>query len=159
MFVSQRSGDLASATLLVLLGLATLVAAAGIPEGAGGQLHPRTFPLLLGAVLVIGGASLGIRALWFPLPSSKRIEWPDLKGWKRWWLALALVSAYVAFSIPLGFVLSSLCFVVAFTKIFGRYRWTVVLGCGLGTAGLVYLLFVRLLDLTLPLGPFSILAH
>lgn len=154
---TKKSGDITAGSFLILLGLVTFFASWQIAEGAGGQLHPRTFPLILGTLLILGGSILVFLRYRFPSDESKKIEWPDHQGWKNWITGLISIATYIGLSQLLGFLLSTLFFVGFFIWFFGKYRPALVAGYALGTALFVYLLFVRLLQLTLPLGPLSFL--
>jgi len=111
---TQRSGNIACGAFLALLGLAAAWASAYIGEGAGGHLHPRTFPMLLGILLFIGGAALAAQSLVTRAGEPKPIDWPDRKGWKFWLIALAALVLYVALSLPLGFLVTTFFFVSNF---------------------------------------------
>lgn len=154
---TKRSGDITAGIFLTLLGLGTFGASWQIAEGAGGQLHPRTFPLLLGTLLCVGGTILVVLSYRSIKKEDKKIEWPDLQGWKNWMAGLISIAAYIAFSQLMGFLLSTLFFVGFFIWFFGKYKPVLVAIFALGTVLFVYLLFVRLLQLTLPLGPLSFL--
>lgn len=154
---TQRSADIVAGSILTLFGVAVIVASRGIPEGAGGYLHPRTFPLLLGVALAFSGAWVSMRAMAEKETSKSKIEWPDKAGWRSWLLALAFMVSYVAVCRPAGFLLSTFAFILIFVKVFGQYSWKVGIACALGTSLFVWGMFVKLLDLTLPLGPFEVL--
>lgn len=154
---TKKSGDITAGFFLILLGLVTFFASWQIAEGAGGQLHPRTFPLILGALLFFGGSILVILKYRSSPKEDKKIEWPDHQGWKNWIAGLISIATYIGLSQLLGFLLSTLFFVGFFIWFFGKYRPALVAVYALGTAVFVYLLFVRLLQLTLPLGPLSFL--
>lgn len=155
MLGTRRSTDIATGVFLAVLGLTAAVASTGIDEGAGGQLHPRTFPMLLGVLLVIGGAVLAIQAAVAKNGGDKAIAWPDRNGWKLLLIAMASLVLYVAIAQALGFIISSLIFVPGFIRYFGRYSYWVAGSCALGIAVFIYLVFIRLLQLTLPIGPLS----
>jgi putative tricarboxylic transport membrane protein len=157
MIRTGRSGDILSGLILALLGLLTAWASMSIAEGAGGRLHPRTFPLILGVLLCIGGLGLFFNAWIKGSGQEKAIDWPDRKGWKSWAVALASMALYVGLSDPLGFLISTFLFVAGFIWYFGRYNPAVALLYALGLAGFVYFIFIRLLELTLPMGPLSFL--
>jgi peptidoglycan/LPS O-acetylase OafA/YrhL len=106
---TKRSGNIACGVFLALLGLAAAWASTSIDEGAGGQLHPRTFPVLIGVLLFLGGGLLAF-AGWMDRRTGKTIDWPDRRGWRLWSLAF------------------------------------------------VYVVFIRLLELTLPMGPLEFLS-
>lgn len=157
MLRTRRSTDLATGVFLAALGLTAAVASTGIDAGAGGQLHPRTFPMILGGLLVIGGVSLAIQAAVAKSGGDKAIAWPDRSGWKLLSIAMAGLAIYVALSQTLGFIISTLIFVPWFIRTYGRCSRMLAWSCALGAAAFVYLVFVRLLQLTLPIGPLSFL--
>ena len=70
---------------------------------------------------------------------------------------MAGLAAYVAISQTLGFIISSLIYVPWFIRYFGRYSHGVAWSCAFGIAAFIYLVFIRLLQLTLPIGPLSFL--
>ena len=90
MLKTKRSGNIACGLFLAALGLAAAWASLDIDEGAGGNLHPRTFPMLIGVCLLLGGAALALisRAV-AKAGADKAIDWPDRRGWKLWAIALA----------------------------------------------------------------------
>jgi len=154
---TRRSTDVATGVFLAALGLTAVAASTGIDAGAGGQLHPRTFPMILGGLLVIGGASLTIQAGFAKSGGDKTVAWPDRRGWKLMSIAMAGLAIYVALSQTLGFIISSLIFVPWYIRYYGRYSHLLAWSCALGVAAFIYLVFVRLLQLTLPIGPLSFL--
>jgi len=155
---TTRSGNVASGAFLTLLGLLTVWASTDIGEGAGGHLHPRTFPMLLGICLFLGGAVLAVGSWLSKLEADKMIDWPDRTGWKFWVTALVSLIAYVGLSDPLGFPICTFLFVAGFIWHFGRYNPLVAVAWASGVVAFVYFVFVRLLDMTLPMGPLSFLA-
>jgi hypothetical protein len=88
----------------------------------------------------------------------KRIGWADRSGWKLWAIALLSLVAYVALSEPLGFPLCTFVFVAAFIWYYGRYNPLVAFAWATGTVLFVYFVFYKLLDMTMPMGPFDFLA-
>lgn len=156
MLATKRSGNIACGGFLAFLGLVAAWASTSIDEGAGGQLHPRTFPMLLGVLLFLGGGLLAVSGL-TDKADDKSIDWPDRRGWTCWSIALASLVLYVALSLPLGFLVTSFFFISGFIWYFGRYNPVVAAAWALGVAVFIYVVFVRLLDLTLPLGPLSFL--
>ena len=158
MLKTQRSGNIACGAFLALLGLAAAWASAYIGEGAGGHLHPRTFPMLLGILLFFGGAALAAQSMINRAGGQKLIGWPDRKGWKFWLIALASLVLFVALSWPLGFLVCSFVFVVGFIWYFGRYSLAVAVAWAMGVTVFIYVVFIRLLDLTLPMGPLEFLS-
>lgn len=157
MLKTRRSGNIASGAFLALLGLVAIWASTSIDEGAGGQLHPRTFPVLIGALLLAGGSGLAVSAA-LSGAAQQPIGWPDARGWKYWLIALASLALFVALAQPLGFLAGSFFFVAGFIRYFGRYRLPVALAWAAGVAVFIYVVFIRLLDLTLPMGPLDFLS-
>jgi len=154
---TKRSGDIACGSFLALLGIAAVWASAYIGEGAGGHLHPRTFPMLLGTLLVVGGGGLAISGM-AAQAAGELIDWPDRRGWKFWLIALASLVLFVALSWPLGFPVCSFVFVAGFIWYFGRYSLPVAVAWAMGVTVFIYVVFIRLLDLTLPMGPLEFLS-
>jgi putative tricarboxylic transport membrane protein len=153
----RRATDLATGVFLAALGLTAAAASTGIDAGAGGQLHPRTFPMILGGLLIIGGVSLAIQAAVAKSGGDKAIAWPDRNGWKLLSIAMAGLAVYVVLSQTLGFIISTLIFVPWFIRYYGRFSRLLAWSCALGVAAFIYIVFVRLLQLTLPIGPLSLL--
>lgn len=154
MLKTLRGGDIVSGIFLIIVGVVALAASMTIMEGAGGRLHPRTLPMTIGALLVLGGAWLILYARTRQY-RDKAIDWPDRAGWRNWAVALVMMILYAALMQPLGFVLTTFIFVVAFIWYFGKFKPWVALAWGFGTVAFIYLLFIRLLQMEFPAGIFS----
>jgi putative tricarboxylic transport membrane protein len=154
---TKRSGNIACGLFLALLGLVALGASTSIDEGAGGHLHPRTFPMLLGVLLVMGGGGLAVSTA-IANSAGKPIDWPDRRGWKFWLIALAGLVLFVGLALPLGFLICSFLFVAGFIRYFGHYSLPLALAWAIGVTAFIYVVFIRLLDLTLPMGPLGFLS-
>lgn len=157
MFRNRRSGNIASGVFLAFLGLAALWASTSIGEGAGGHLHPRTFPMLIGMLLLVGGGGLAAAGA-AAKTAGKPIDWPDAGGRRLWLTSLASLVLFVALAKPLGFLVCSFLFVTGFIRHFGRYRLPVALAWAIGVTLFIYVVFIRLLDLTLPMGVLDFLS-
>lgn len=157
MLRTKRSGDIACGAFLALLGLVAAWASISIDEGAGGHLHPRIFPMLLGVLLLVGGGLLAVSG-WLAKADRELIDWPDRSGWKFWIIALASLIVYVGLSDPLGFLICTFFFVAGFIGYFGRYNPFVAGAWASGVVVFVYFMFVKLLDMTLPMGPLGFLS-
>jgi putative tricarboxylic transport membrane protein len=153
---TKRSGNIACGAFLALLGVAAVWASTGIEEGAGGQLHPRTFPMLIGVLLFLGGGLLAASGLRGKI-GDRPIEWPDRRSWTSWFIALVSLVLYVALCPSLGFLICTFFFVAGFIWYFGRYHPLYAAVWALGVVVFVYFVFVKLLDLTLPVGPLAFL--
>jgi putative tricarboxylic transport membrane protein len=108
---------------------------------------PRAFPLLAAGVIAVCGIMLVL------IPGE-----PDQAHQAGPGMAIAALSAsllgYALLFQPLGFVISTTIFMVPIAMIFGARWWQgAVTGVVLGVAS--YLLFDRVLEVVLPVGPFG----
>lgn len=146
-----KSADLATGTMLGLLGLATLLASRGIKGMAGQSLDPRTLPSLVGwGLLVIGGGIvlLATRYRGDPVP----VQWPDRQGLRRIAVAFVSLVLYMGVMDSLGFPITTTFFVAGLSWYLGRYRVWASLLLGLVTGLLVHFVFIEFLGLGFPLG-------
>ena len=110
---------------------------------------PGTFPALLGGLLVGGGLWLVLRPCPLPPPGAQAPPWPPVAA------TMSAVLAYALLFEWLGFVLATALMALAVGLAFSG-PWKRVLAGGAVLAGLLYLLFDRLLDLRLPPGLLSL---
>ncbi len=151
---TQRSADMASGSVLALLGLVVVWAALRIQGSPDVRLDPRTLPLTLGWTILAVGASLFLRA-WRFEGEDPPIKWPDRAGAMRVLVSLASLIAYLALLDPLGIPLSTLLFVTFLVWYLGRYGVVFAVALGLASGATVYVVFIRLLQLTFPVGPLA----
>jgi len=105
---------------------------------------PRAFPMLLAALMAIGGLWLLIR----PSPNAAGFGAAQLKVIG---LSSAAIFAYAALFNTLGFVVATALMAVPVGLAFGgTLKNSVLVGIGLGIG--LFLLFDRLLDVVLPTG-------
>ena len=110
---------------------------------------PRAFPMLLAALMAIGGIWLTIR----PSPNDAGFGAAQLKVIA---LSSAAIFAYAALFTNLGFVVATALMAVPVGMAFGgSLKKCVMVGLGLGIG--LFLLFDRLLDVVLPTGVLSFL--
>ncbi|GAB4452173.1 MAG: hypothetical protein OHK0026_17090 [Rhodocyclaceae bacterium] len=110
-------------------------------------MGPRAFPLMIAALVAAAALVLAAR----PDPEPR---WPGRALLLRSALAVAVLASYAGLFSALGFPLSTAAATVALGRLFGA-TW---MKCAAGGAGLglgLYLLFDRLLEVTLPLGPIA----
>jgi putative tricarboxylic transport membrane protein len=147
-----RRGEVLLAACVLALGLAFAAGAWLLPEAPGyARIGPRHFPALVAAGLVITGALLLIEALvsgyrHLPAEARGRYDWPAFL-----WVAGGLV-AHMALIAGIGFVLAATLLFVCVARGFGSRRLLRDLLIGLALTAVVYLLFTRLLTLSLPWG-------
>lgn len=148
---TQRAADLVSAGFLAALAVIVLLASTKIRAGAGEGLHPRTFPVLLGGLLLAAGAALFVSA-WRSRPGAG-VDWPGRDGAMRIAAVLGILTAYLLLIQALGFAISTALAIPCLMRYLGKYRWTTCAAVGLASAIVLYSLFYRFLGLSLPMGP------
>lgn len=149
---SQRFGDMASGVFLVLLGLVVVLAAFQIKGAPDVRMQPRTLPLILGWIVGVAGAALAFRA-WRYRGPARIVPWPDRVGILRVGVTLAALVVFLFLVEPLGMPLSSSLLVGFLVWYLGGYRPIYAGLLGLATGGTIYLVFIRLLNLSFPIGP------
>jgi putative tricarboxylic transport membrane protein len=139
-----------------ILGAACVVASASMAWAAQGYaaaisyepVGPRAFPLLLAGLLAAGG-------LWLVLKPTLRgtVAYRDVPL-RATLIAAAAVAVYAALFEVLGFALATAAMAAPLGIVFGgSWRQSLAGGVGLGLA--LYLLFDKVLDVTLPTGLLS----
>ena len=149
---SQRVADMASGVFLVLLGLVVVVAAFQIKGAPDVRMQPRTLPLILGCIVGMAGAALALRA-WFYRGPVRTVPWPDRTGLRRVLTTLAALAVFLFLMEPLGMPLGSSLLVGFLVWYLGGYRPIYAGLLGLATGGMIYVVFIRLLNLSFPIGP------
>jgi protein-S-isoprenylcysteine O-methyltransferase Ste14 len=150
---TQRSADIAGGCFLVFLGLFTLFAASKITGGLDERLPPRTLPYTVGVIISICGALLAIRS-WRFRGEDPVIKWPDRRGTIRVLISLVSLGVYLALMEPLGLPLSTFLYVSFTVWYLGKYRLWYPLLIGFLSGAISYLVFIYLLELSFPVGPF-----
>ena len=150
---TQRSADIAGGCFLVFLGLVTLFAASRITGGLEERLPPRTLPYTVGVIILVCGALLAVRS-WRLRGEDPAIKWPDRRGVIRVLITLVSVGAYLALMDPLGLPLSTFLYVSFTVWYLGKYRLWYPLLIGFLSGVISYLVFIYLLELSFPAGPF-----
>lgn len=136
-----------SGTVPTLLG--TVGTGAAIHAGVGSPSHPRPgfWPLILSLALIALGIGL--------LASGTRgrpIGWSDVV-----WPA-TLVGCFAVFVIAvqwLGLTLAVAALMLVLTRFYGRVEWKLSIIVSAAVTVVVYLLFVELLEVPLPQGPWG----
>jgi len=150
---TQRSADIAGGCFLALLGLVTLLAASQITGGLEERLPPRTLPYTVGVIILISGVLLAIRS-WRFRGEDPVIKWPDRRGTIRVLITLVSLGIYLALMEPLGLPLSTFLYVSFTVWYLGKYRIWYPLLIGFLSGSISYLVFIYLLELSFPPGPF-----
>jgi putative tricarboxylic transport membrane protein len=149
---TQRSADRVLGMAACLLGASVLVGARGIERQGGEGLTPRAFPIVIALALLASGGAVAVAAL-RRAEDGRILQWPGREGFVRIAVILAATSVYVACLSVAGFPLASLVLVTGLTAYLGRGGWPSAAAAGVGTALVLYAVFIRLLGLSLPAGP------
>jgi len=144
---------MAGGCFLALLGLVTLLAASKITGGLEERLPPRTLPYTVGVIILVSGALLAIRS-WRFHGEDPVIKWPGRRGTIRVLITIVSLGVYLALMDPLGLPLSTFLYVSFAVWYLGRYRLWYPLLIGFLSGAISYIVFIYLLELSVPVGPF-----
>lgn len=150
---TQKSADIAGGCFLSLLGLVTIYTSKKIKGGLEERLPPRTLPYVIGFIILISGIILAIRS-WRFRGENPVIKWPDRPGTIRIFITLVSLLIYIALMGPLGLLLSTFLFISFLIWYLGRYRILYAVLIGFLSGLISCLLFIYLLELSFPVGPF-----
>ncbi len=143
--------DLVGGVLSAALGAAVLLHVRSFPQLPDGQPGPALFPGIVGALLVMFGLVLAVRAVL----TRERAVAPGAPvvagGALRALAVLGLVVAYVLLAETVGFVLTMAVLLFLLTWLLGT-RPLVAAATALVTTGVIVLMFRELLLVPLPVG-------
>ena len=117
------------------------------------RLPPRTLPYVVGSIILISGAILAFRS-WRFHGEDPVIKWPDWPGTIRVLVTVVSLSLYLALMDPLGLPLSMFLYVSFTAWYLGKYRLWYPLLIGFLSGAISYVVFIYLLELSFPVGPF-----
>lgn len=149
---SQRRCDIAAGCFIALLGVLVVFAASRIKGDVEERLPPRTLPYVVGFMTLAGGAGLAVKS-WRFRGEDPTVKWPDRAGAVRIAVNLLLLALFTALMDPLGMPIATALYVASSIWYIDRKRILAAILTGAGSAAVVYLLFIKLLSLTFPLGP------
>ena len=135
----------------LLLAAAALVLwdAASLNQNTAYGLGPTAMPYVVGAALVLLAAGHAVVAFRDGLPRPAVAADPTALAW----LAGGLLGLIACIGLGIGFIPATTLVFAATARAFGRRALLVDALIGAGLAVAVYLLFSKLLTLTLPQGP------
>ena len=148
---TQRVADIAVGILVALLGVFVLVASMSISTAVAHRLSPRTFPHVVGGLLVVCGIGLALKS-WSIRGQDFAIAWPDAEGVRTVTATLAILAGYIALLNWLGLPLATFLYVTLATWYLNRGKWLTASVIGLITGVISYVVFIRLLGLSFPAG-------
>lgn len=130
----------------LILGAAFIWGAANIRVGfIVDPLGPRTFPMIIGAVLVLASLYVLLR------PDSEP-DWPSPGRWLEVGGAVAVLIIYALMLEPLGFVIATALAASTLSwRLGSRPEWAFISGIGISFS--IYAIFHLILGLSLAKGP------
>ena len=159
-----RSRDVVAGAAIAVFGVVYIVSALQIrPDpSAASVLGPRVAPLVIGSLMVVCALVLvaqGVRSRNDPPrepveagPAEDEPPAPEPRARRRVLVTFGLLAAYIVAFIPVGFVISTIGYLVAQTTYFDRDKLLRNSIFGLVFAPVVYLLFTSGLGVQLPPG-------
>ena len=137
---------------LVWLGVGTAIATGAYKLGIGALNNPGPglFAFVIGigmATLALSVAATGMRAA----PASAAAAEPRRAG-----PVIAVLAALMFYTLALeriGFVLCTFVFLTGLLSVLGRSSWLIAVAASAGITAGSYLIFAKILKITLPAGP------
>jgi putative tricarboxylic transport membrane protein len=132
--------------VLLVLGVAALVQAAGMGLGELTAPGPGLWPFIVAGLLCATSAVLLLVD-----PAEDYESWTS--GTLRIILGLAGLAVYVVLFQAIGFILPTVLMLAAWLRFFGGESWRMALVLALGGALVLHLIFVIALGVPFPAGP------
>jgi putative tricarboxylic transport membrane protein len=148
---TQRAADIVVGCGIALFGVFILFASMSITGGAAHRLPPRTFPMIVGILLLLCGSGLAMKS-WSLREADLAIHWPDREGVRTILVTLVSLGLYIALMNPLGLPLATFFYIAFSIWYLKRSKWLIAIVISLITAVISHYLFIRLLGLSFPAG-------
>ena len=148
---TQRAADIVVGCGVALFGIFIISASTFITGGAAHRLPPRTFPMVVGILLLFCGTGLALKS-WTYTGADFAIPWPDGEGIRTILVTLVSLGCYIVLLNPLGLPLATFLYLFFSIWYLKRSKWLMALVISLITAVISYYLFIRLLGLSFPAG-------
>jgi hypothetical protein len=139
--------DFWAGVLFIAFGAAAIVIAGSYPLGTAARMGPGYFPRMLGALLVVLGAALALRAMRIPGAPLARLQWRPTV------IVLGSVVLFGAIVNRAGLVLSTILLIVLASAASREFRPRESLVAGMVLAALAVGVFIIGLQLLLPIWP------
>jgi putative tricarboxylic transport membrane protein len=150
---TQRVADIVVGGLVALFGILIIWASTLITSGTPHKLPPETFPMTVGILLLICGSALAVKS-WSIREGDLAIKWPDREGVRTILVVLASIACYIILLSRLGLPIASFLYIAFSIWYLKRSEWLLAIVISVITAAISYFLFIRLLALSFPAGPF-----
>jgi putative tricarboxylic transport membrane protein len=154
--VPDRNTVLASAAfgaIMLVAAVLVIVDAIRLPETSE-AVGPAAVPLPVGVLLGVVGAALLVQASTQYRSASRESDWQPRAGLRLVGMIVALVAFAVLLPV-LGYVVSSAALFVAAAMLLGAPAFWRTVAYGWALAAIVFLVFDRLIGLSLPTGPWG----
>jgi putative tricarboxylic transport membrane protein len=148
---TQRVADIAVGCLVALFGIFVLFASTWISMAGVHRLSPRTFPYVVGLLLVACGIGLALKS-WTLRGEGPAIAWPDAVGIRTITVSLVCVAGYIALMNLLGLPLATFLYLTLSIWYLNRSKWVTAVVVGLITGVVSHYLFIHVLGLSFPAG-------
>jgi putative tricarboxylic transport membrane protein len=146
-----RRADVTAGCFVALFGLFVLLASLSISGGVAARLPPRTFPVVIGALLLVCGVSLAAKS-WTLKDEGPIVAWPDKGGARTIIVNLISLAFYIGLTNTLGLPLSTFLYISFSIWYLKPSKWLTALIIGVVSGFVTYYLFIRLLGLSFPEG-------
>jgi len=146
----KNSPDIVAGLVLIFVGIGAIAGAIGLRVGTPTEPQPGFFPFLSGVSIFILSSIILVQG-WFGRTKST-ISFGEIR---RPAMLIAVLIAFVGLLEPLGYIIASPIIVVLALRIMGIKSWKVLLTTSLGLSIGTFVLFDRLLGITLPVGILS----
>ncbi|MEW6720869.1 MAG: tripartite tricarboxylate transporter TctB family protein [Thermodesulfobacteriota bacterium] len=148
---SQKKNDIVAGIVIALLGAVVVYAASQIRGDIEERLPPRTLPYIVGFLTLGGGAGLVLKSLRAGTHDAE-VHWPDRSGFARIGVNLLLLALFVILINIAGMPVATFLYVAAAVWYLDRRRVVGALVAGAASSLVVYFLFMKFLELPLPMG-------
>ncbi len=154
----MKRGDFVAGAIGVAVSGGALAMASDFPADIVMKIGPAFFPNLLAGLFLVCSAILMVSAALAKPAPGVAADPPPVSGLSLEngaLRAVVTVLAVVAFALalrPVGFILTSTAFLAAMMALLGLRRPVLMLAVSLGVTAGIYIVFEKLLGLTLPAG-------
>ena len=148
-----RIGRAAAGALGLLFAILYLIEGRNLEIGRLNAPGPGIFPLVVGVIFAL--VSAGVIADALLTKDAGKATFPQGEDRKR---LVTIYSSFVLYAVlfnVIGFPLATFALVTLFTRIVGEISWQKAILCGVGTTLLMWVTFVILLGVRLPMGIWS----
>lgn len=138
----------AGSILFLLVGVWALAQSARLPMGSWTQPGPAVFPFILSLLLTFVAIALLVSS-----GAGKKMAWRDVaSGQVTTWTIIALTGLFIVGFDRLGFVPASALYLFVLLYAVSRFRMGTAAGLSAGITAAGWVLFVKILNLQLPMG-------